>query len=134
LFGARHLHLFALAVGKVEDPSSLIQLSKALNRASKLCRWNPGAISNLGNAPTGEKADHVFMNQALNTLLNYSVASSQELSEYIYRYELAASSVAGNLTLKTASASDAHWPSDVFITDPPYADAVNYHEITEFFI
>lgn len=24
--------------------------------------------------------------------------------------------------------------SDVFVTDPPYADAVNYHEITEFFI
>src|SRR3546814_13495069 len=24
--------------------------------------------------------------------------------------------------------------ADVFITDPPYADAVHYHEITEFFI
>jgi hypothetical protein len=24
--------------------------------------------------------------------------------------------------------------SDLFVTDPPYADAVMYHEITEFFI
>ena len=24
--------------------------------------------------------------------------------------------------------------SDIFVTDPPYADAINYHEITEFFI
>ena len=23
---------------------------------------------------------------------------------------------------------------DLFVTDPPYADAINYHEITEFFI
>jgi putative DNA methylase len=37
----------------------------------------------------------------------------------------------------TVSAQDARrtlTDSDVFITDPPYADAVNYHEITEFFI
>jgi hypothetical protein len=26
------------------------------------------------------------------------------------------------------------WASDLWITDPPYADAINYHEITEFFI
>jgi len=24
--------------------------------------------------------------------------------------------------------------ADVFVSDPPYADAINYHEITEFFI
>ena len=24
--------------------------------------------------------------------------------------------------------------NDIYITDPPYADAVNYHEITEYFI
>ena len=23
---------------------------------------------------------------------------------------------------------------DIWITDPPYADAVNYHELTEFFL
>ncbi|MBB2688366.1 UNVERIFIED_ORG: hypothetical protein GGD47_006019 [Rhizobium etli] len=32
------------------------------------------------------------------------------------------------------SAANCERESDIFITDPPYADAVNYHEITEFFI
>jgi putative DNA methylase len=31
-------------------------------------------------------------------------------------------------------ATDVQGEVDLFITDPPYADAINYHEITEFFI
>ena len=34
----------------------------------------------------------------------------------------------------TADARDICTLNDIYITDPPYADAVNYHEITEFFI
>ena len=134
LFGARHILLFALIAQQSKTPHSIIQFSKALNRASKLCRWNPGSVSKLGNAPTGEKADHVFMNQALNTLMNYSVASAYELAEYIHRYDLSERPVHGKLWLETAPASTIKNTNDIFITDPPYADAVNYHEITEFFI
>jgi putative DNA methylase len=134
LFGARHLLLFALIGARSPSGSGSVQTCKALNRASKLCRWNPGAISKFGNAPTGEKADHVFMNQALNTLVNYSVASSFELKEYIYRYELNAKRVCGSISVWTTPATDIKYSSDIFITDPPYADAINYHEITEFFI
>ena len=32
----------------------------------------------------------------------------------------------------SATQIDKH--ADLFVTDPPYADAINYHEITEFFI
>ncbi|KAB1991065.1 hypothetical protein, partial [Haemophilus parainfluenzae] len=31
-------------------------------------------------------------------------------------------------------AHKCEFSADIFVTDPPYADAVNYHEITEFFI
>jgi putative DNA methylase len=74
------------------------------------------------------------MNQALNTLVNYSVASSYELKEYIYRYELNAAMVAGSASVYTRSATEVQHFADIFITDPFYADAINYHEITEFFI
>jgi putative DNA methylase len=134
LFGGRHLHLFSLIKDRIRSAEGQIQLSKALNRGSKLCRWNPGAVSLTGGAPTGEKADHVFMNQALNTLANYSMASSHELAEYIYRYEMPASVLVGKVSVDTMSAANVSAVCDVYVTDPPYADAINYHEITEFFI
>jgi putative DNA methylase len=36
--------------------------------------------------------------------------------------------------IETSSAAEITVGSDLFVTDPPYADAINYHEITEFFI
>jgi adenine-specific DNA methylase len=36
--------------------------------------------------------------------------------------------------VQTAEASDVRRSNDIYITDPPYADAVRYEEITEFFI
>jgi hypothetical protein len=36
--------------------------------------------------------------------------------------------------LSSHSSKEIQTHSDIFITDPPYADAVHYHEITEFFI
>ena len=36
--------------------------------------------------------------------------------------------------LNVASAIKIDFAGDIFVTDPPYADAINYHEITEFFI
>lgn len=134
LFGARHLLLFSMIRLNIQDPSSYIFLSKALNRGSKLCRWNPGAVSRIGNAPTGEKTDHVFLNQALNTLANYVAASTKELADYIYRYNMTPISVGGTLQVDTIAAVRTNRIMDVAISDPPYADAVNYHEITEFFI
>jgi len=36
--------------------------------------------------------------------------------------------------VKATDAHDINQIQDIFITDPPYADAVHYHEITEYFI
>ncbi len=36
--------------------------------------------------------------------------------------------------VKTCEASASNSTSDIWITDPPYADAVNYHELSEFFL
>jgi putative DNA methylase len=36
--------------------------------------------------------------------------------------------------IQTHAAETVRADADIFLTDPPYADAVNYHEITEFFI
>jgi putative DNA methylase len=40
----------------------------------------------------------------------------------------------GNAYVASETASNVTRCNDIYITDPPYADAINYHEITEFFI
>ena len=43
-------------------------------------------------------------------------------------------SISTSAVVDNADARDIHGSCEIFITDPPYADAVHYHEITEFFI
>ena len=37
-------------------------------------------------------------------------------------------------TVELKDARDVSTNADIWITDPPYADAVNYHELSEFFL
>lgn len=37
-------------------------------------------------------------------------------------------------TILACDARDVTWNADYWITDPPYADAVNYHELADFFL
>jgi putative DNA methylase len=75
----------------------------------------------------------VFSNQALNTLINYGVYSYAGLEGYTTKLSYAP--VHGdNRKVEASPASQAAAIADIHITDPPYADAVRYDEITEFFI
>lgn len=107
----------------------LISLCGKINTQSKLCRLNvyPGP----GRLP---KLQDTFTNQALNTLYNYGARSSYYLSEVSDINSLNAFKLDGQLHLEINSAVHFNSHADFFITDPPYADAINYHEITEFFI
>jgi len=100
-----------------------------LSYNSRLCLWHsakgqgPGSISN------------VFYNQALNTLFNYGCRSGflaiKKINDQIKNIPLP-------IDLKVISAThpaqDLDIENDIYITDPPYGDAVKYEEITEFFI
>ena len=77
--------------------------------------------------------DRVFINQALNTLLNYgarSFAYAADNSTSIASIKLPPIS----FVVTPHSARETVERSDLYVTDPPYADAINYHEITEYFI
>ena len=135
LFGARQLFLFATLKRFSERQNApFVQLAKGLDRSSKLCRWNPGSKGKVGVAPTGEKIEQVFDNQAFNTQLNYAMRSGYELLQYLNRYE--GSNFPIGLAPKGAShsANAMETSSDIYITDPPYADAVKYEELLDFFI
>lgn len=87
--------------------------------------------------PTPKKpadvVNHVFYNQALNTFYNFGCRSSTGLIPSLKK-NFPTVSVEGNGSVETRSASSVADTYDIYLTDPPYADAVNYHEITEYFI
>lgn len=131
LFNARQILLQAISMkawkSSPSAPLGWLNLAKAADFNSKLCRWATAQGGGLGG-PKG-----VFSNQALNTFYNYATrawagfgASSFKMAE--------AALPAVERSIVSATADRPAQSCELWITDPPYADAVNYHEITEFFI
>ncbi len=104
----------------------LLGLGRMANWDSRLCRWRPD--------PAGEGVLDVFSNQALNTLFNFGNRGSSKLdSAWSVNFNIP--TVAANTGKILASdARDLREKCDLWITDPPYADAINYHELGEFFL
>jgi adenine-specific DNA methylase len=103
------------------------------NFSSRLSQWLPGSPGIPGRAAAADQVKGTFYNQALNTFYNFgcrawTMCSISEDNGYKFQ------TVATNSSVKTHSAENISASADIFITDPPYADAVFYHEITEFFI
>ena len=79
-----------------------------------------------------DATSHVFTDQALNTFYSigsksfYGIKTIPFINTY---YEIHAKN-----QVKTIDARDINWSCDLWITDPPYADAICYHELTEFFL
>ena len=76
---------------------------------------------------------HLFTNQALKVLWDPAVRASVMLMGNL-REEYPNFPVCGSAQISCRPVADLQGPFDISIFDPPYADAVYYHEITEFFI
>lgn len=130
LFFPRDLLVASLCVKYGMSP---VPFFRSIQRTGRLCRW--------ANAVGGGGANaDVFSNQALNTLLNPVSAGSHrfcEMANDIFRAtrHLPDSKVViENKPVDQVSPSSSDALADIFITDPPYGDAVKYEEILEFFI
>lgn len=131
LFNPRQLLLQALALKAWREvpgaPLGWLNVAKMADFNSKLSRWKPSQGGGLGG-PVG-----VFSNQALNTFYNYATRSWSGYGAGSFRMaEEALPNVKREIV--SSPADQLARTCDYWVTDPPYADAVNYHEITEFFI
>ena len=82
-----------------------------------------------------ETLANVFDNQALNTVYNYGSKKFFEFNRFILNLTLESYHIIYNTdNCQFPSAQDIEIENDIYITDPPYGDAVKYEEITEFFI
>lgn len=134
LFAPRQLLLLALLSKHIHaqtnvDPAYLYApFTNVINRESKLCRID--VFNGVGRDP---KLSDTFTNQALNTLYNYGCRASFYLTD-LFSVPARSQVHTTDVEVKNAAADAVSRECDVWITDPPYADAVYYHEITEFFI
>jgi putative DNA methylase len=131
LFHPRQLLLLAqLKMKSRLQPTSFVEIGDGLNYLSKLCGVKPGGA---GSRPEEIWIGGTFTNQALNTLFNFGVRSFGGFPKR--RLEKTSFPIPGRIVrISDQPAREVATYSDLFITDPPYADAVMYHEITEFFI
>ena len=133
LFNPRQLLLVSQALAseawrKSHGPTlGWLNLAKMADLNAKMSRWKPSQGSGLGG-PVG-----VFSNQALNTFYNYATRSWAGYGPSAFKMpHVPLPDVLRTVVSKTAQ--EVETDCDIWLTDPPYADAVNYHEITEFFI
>ncbi|BBC70894.1 DNA methylase [Altererythrobacter sp. B11] len=102
-------------------------MPRALDNNSRLNRWATGQGGGLGG-PKG-----TFDNQALNTLINFCVRGAIGMRTLVGGPSRSWALDAPR-RIDTLPGMQAAQERDIWITDPPYADAVVYHELTEFFI
>jgi putative DNA methylase len=127
LFNPRQLLVNGL-ISKYADTAALkICVSQAVNWNSKLSSWD--------GSPGVDTTHQTFYNQSVNTVLftygtRSSVAIAKPVAPDYKRFPIDESRVrVGCIPADTVADQ-----FDVFITDPPYGDAVKYEEILEFFI
>lgn len=135
LFNTRQLLINAIlieeALNIAKTPEEFAFSTLIVNRAadwnSKLCRWGTGQAR--------ESMAQTFYNQALNPMWQYGTRGYR-LVESTCKIKLDFSVTTGGkkYTAISKDARDVDFICDYWITDPPYADAVNYHELSEFFL
>jgi adenine-specific DNA methylase len=105
----------------------ILSLGRLVEANARLTRWELTKSGGVGGCVS------VYYNQALNTLLAYVSRAWAHLN---YQAMVEHRSFPTNHS-KTVCVTDARETEAVcrlWITDPPYADAVNYEELSEFFL
>jgi ribosomal protein S27AE len=105
--------------------ANLLGVGRCADWDSRLCRWWTDA----GH----EKVIQTFSNQALNTLVTHAGRPLPTLADSLFLANPTAL-VVGESAAAVNDARTLTARCSIWITDPPYADAINYHELSEFFL
>lgn len=116
-----------LANNQAERVACLLGVGRLANWNARLSRWLPSQGGGIGGGKD------TFSNQALNTMLNFSVRPFLTLKSAGIASWTPLDIEAPSETV-LIDARDITKVCDLWITDPPYADAVNYHELGDYFL
>ena len=124
-----------LALYKTEESKEfyvacLIGIAASSDWSSKLCRWTPQIARSGGIGASVQ----TFYNQALNTLFTWANRPFDGFKNLV-RISINVNRPIDSISIiYPIDARDLCETCDLWITDPPYADAINYHELGDFFL
>ena len=136
LFTPRQLLVHGLVLSLYANTSclssrvlGLVLIGKICDHDCRLCGWNPHFSKGPGSS------NHVFTNQALNTAISYAGRCLSDCNfEMIKPMIFPPCSTQIPNSISISDAHDLCEICDIWVTDPPYADAINYHELGDFFL
>jgi putative DNA methylase len=133
LFTPRQLLVMGIMAKLSMHDQPPLMLAASMLTIGRLSDWNSRLCCWLSSKTQISGGKNTFLNQALNTLFNYSTrplwmlhSAQISLNKHI-SFNL-------NGLVEVTDARDIGFQCDLWITDPPYADAVNYHELGDFFL
>ncbi|MEI6835033.1 MAG: DNA methylase, partial [bacterium] len=108
----------------------LIGIAASSDWSSKLCRWTPQLARSGGIGASVQ----TFYNQALNTLFTWANRPFEGFKDVVEISTNDHQPISSRSKVYPCDARDLQEVCDFWITDPPYADAVNYHELGDYFL
>ena len=116
-----------IASSKEARVGCLLGMGRMANWDSRLCVWD--------SSPANEKGALVFLNQALNPLFAFC---GRPLGKWDTTWPVITPKTVIDCRApgktEVCDARDLNETCDIWLTDPPYADAVSYHELSDFFL
>jgi len=116
-----------IALSKEAKVGCLLGMGRMANWDSRLCVWD--------SSPANEKGALVFLNQALNPLFAFC---GRPLEKWDTTWPVITPKTVIDCRavgeVEVCDARDLSETCDIWLTDPPYADAVSYHELSDFFL
>lgn len=110
--------------------ASALGIASCSNWNSKLCQWTPQLARSGGIGAFAQ----TFYNQALNTLFNWGTRPLKGVHDFFVFKGIDTAAFSHRGIAVVADARELRQTCDLWITDPPYADAINYHELGDFFL
>ena len=123
MLGLFSVKAFKLSLVRKTPELGILFLNNLADKNSKLSRWDTAR----------DTSARTFYNQALNTLYNYASRTTYSLWS-VYFLDYRREEIHNYGKIDVLDAKRVQDENDIWITDPPYADAVNYHELSEFFL
>ena len=132
LFTPRQLLTNGLLLKQIETAAALPERAAMLLGAARCADWN-SKLSRWWTDSGHEKVIQTFSNQALNTLATFGSRGHVTLSDSWF-LNCRTTHLDGTAAVSATDVRAVDRAADIWITDPPYADAINYHELSEFFL
>jgi putative DNA methylase len=131
LFLPRQLLLIGCFLSHFDSTESLEKRAALLLQVGRFADWSSRLSLWDSSAGRGSSVKNTFMNQALNTSVVYGARASKNFLSLLFTCEPKGE---GSAHITANDAREIEESADLWITDPSYADAVNYGELGEFFL